>query len=71
VLETLPPSRLFETVGSGAGTALYLTRDVFVRRFAPDLPTARAEALWAAQRGAAPAAFATPSTVAAWRTIPR
>jgi pimeloyl-ACP methyl ester carboxylesterase len=70
VLATLPPSRLFETVGSGAGTALYLKRDVFVRRFAPDLPPARAEALWAAQRGAAPAAFATPSTAAAWRTIP-
>jgi pimeloyl-ACP methyl ester carboxylesterase len=70
VLETLSPSRLFKTVGTGAGTQLYLTHDVFVRRFANDLPRARADTLWAAQRGAAPAAFATPSTAAAWQTIP-
>jgi pimeloyl-ACP methyl ester carboxylesterase len=70
VLATLPPSRLFKTVGTGAGTQLYLTRDVFVHHFANDLPRARADALRAAQRGAAPAAFSTPSTAAAWRTIP-
>jgi pimeloyl-ACP methyl ester carboxylesterase len=70
VLSTQPASQLFETVGTGAASQLYLQRDVFVRHFASDLPRARAGALWAAQRGASPAAFATPSTVAAWKTIP-
>lgn len=70
VLETMAPSRLFQTVGSGPGTELYLTRETFVSHFAADLPLARAEALWAAQRGASPDAFATRSLAAAWRAIP-
>ena len=49
---------------------LYLRENIFIHNFASDLPRAEAERLWASQRGASAAAFGTPSTTAAWKTIP-
>ena len=70
VLDTLPASRLFQMVGSGSATQLYLQPDVFRTDFASDLPRGQASDLWARQRGASPNAFASRSRAAAWRTIP-
>lgn len=70
VLDTLPASRLFQMVGSGSATQLYLQPDVFRTDFASDLPRGQASDLWALQRGASPNAFASRSRAAAWRTIP-
>ncbi|MGO8951007.1 MAG: alpha/beta hydrolase [Ktedonobacterales bacterium] len=68
------PNTLFDSVpypGAPSGdTDLYLKESVFLQSFAQDLPTATAEALWASQRPAAMLAFTTPSSAAAWQTIP-
>jgi pimeloyl-ACP methyl ester carboxylesterase len=68
------PAQLFTTTsipGAPAGDSeLYLNEDIFVRNFANDLPRSQAQELWASQRGAAQAAFDTPSKTAAWKTIP-
>jgi pimeloyl-ACP methyl ester carboxylesterase len=68
------PAELYFTTsypGAPAGASeLYLKENIFIRYFANDLPRAEAERLWASQRGASTAAFGTPSTVAAWKTIP-
>ncbi|HEY2265374.1 MAG TPA: alpha/beta hydrolase, partial [Streptosporangiaceae bacterium] len=68
------PAQLFTTAaipGAPAGDSeLYLNENIFVHHFANDLPPAQAEELWASQRGAAQAAFDTPSRTAAWKTIP-
>jgi pimeloyl-ACP methyl ester carboxylesterase len=68
------PAQLFTTAaipGAPAGDSeLYLNENIFVHHFANDLPPAQAEELWASQRGAAQAAFDTPSKTAAWKTIP-
>lgn len=71
VLNRLPEDQLFDKVPApGGATDLYLRQDVFVRDFANDLPADQATELWATQRTAATAAFDTPATKAAWRTIP-
>jgi pimeloyl-ACP methyl ester carboxylesterase len=74
ILKKYSPGQLFFTTsypGAPAGASeLYLKEDIFVRNFASDLPRAKAERLWASQRGAATAAFDTPSRFAAWKTIP-
>jgi pimeloyl-ACP methyl ester carboxylesterase len=68
------PDTLYDSVpipGAPAGdTDLYLKETVFLQSFAPDLPTATAQRLWASQRPAALSAFMTPSAAAAWQTIP-
>jgi pimeloyl-ACP methyl ester carboxylesterase len=68
------PEALFDSVaypGAPTGdTDLYLKENVFLQSFAQDLPTATAKALWASQRPAAMSAFTTPSSAAAWQTIP-
>jgi pimeloyl-ACP methyl ester carboxylesterase len=57
--------------GAPAGAMqLYLKESIFVHNFAPDLPARTDERLWATQRPAATAAFDTPSSAAAWKTIP-
>lgn len=57
--------------GAPAGAQeLYLNENVFLQHFGNDLPANKAEELWATQRGASTAAFTTPSTAAAWETIP-
>lgn len=74
VLKTLPDTQLFDRLpdpGGPPGAAeLYLKRTVFLDHFGDDLPAAVANGLWASQRGASTAAFDTPATKAAWRTIP-
>ena len=74
ILSKDTPAQLFTTAsipGAPAGDAeLYLNENIFVRNFASDLPRPEAEELWASQRGAAQAAFDTPSRTAAWKTIP-
>jgi pimeloyl-ACP methyl ester carboxylesterase len=74
VLIKKKPAELFFTTAtpnspSGA-PELYLKEDIFIHNFAGDLPRAGARVLWASQRGASMAAFTTPSTAAAWKTIP-
>lgn len=68
------PSQLYFTTSypgaPGGASELYLKENVFVNYFAGDLPRSRARLLWASQRGASTAAFTTPSTAAAWKTIP-
>lgn len=68
------PDSLYDTVhdsSAGAGAEmLYLQQKVFVDSFASSVPRERATRLWATQRAASTAAFATPSTAAAWATIP-
>jgi pimeloyl-ACP methyl ester carboxylesterase len=74
VLNKLTPAQLFFSTtypGAPAGAReLYLKEDIFVRDFANSLPASQARLLWAEQRGASTAAFATPSRAAAWRTVP-
>jgi pimeloyl-ACP methyl ester carboxylesterase len=74
VLATDTPAQLFFTTqypGAPAGASeLYLKENIFIHNFANDLPTGEAERLWASQRGASTVAFDTPSTAAAWKTIP-
>ena len=69
-----PPATWSDSVpyaGAPAGAVeLYLKETVFLRNFAPDLPARTDRRLWASQRPAATAAFDTPSTAAAWKTIP-
>jgi pimeloyl-ACP methyl ester carboxylesterase len=68
------PATLFDSVPYAGGPAgavqYYLKENVFLHKFAPDLPAHIAEELWATQRPAATAAFDTPSAAAAWKTIP-
>jgi pimeloyl-ACP methyl ester carboxylesterase len=68
------PDTLYDPVpypGAPTGdTDLYLKEKVFLRSFAPDLPTRTAELLWASQRPATTSAFMTRSSAAAWQTIP-
>jgi pimeloyl-ACP methyl ester carboxylesterase len=68
------PETLYDPVpypGAPAGdTDLYLKEKVFLRSFAPDLPTRTAEMLWARQRPATTSAFMTRSAAAAWQAIP-
>ena len=72
VLMKKKPAELFYATAepnSGA-PELYLKESIFIHNFASDLPPAKAKVLWASQRGTATAALATPSMVAAWKTIP-
>jgi len=66
------PAELFYTTAAPSSGApeLYLKEGIFVRNFANDLPKTKARVLWASQRGASMAVFSTPSTAAAWKTIP-
>ena len=74
VLTKMTPAQLFFTTtypNAPAGASeLYLKENIFIHNFASDLPRSEAERLWASQRGASTAAFDTPSTTAAWKTIP-
>ena len=74
VLKQRPETELFDKLpypGAPAGAMdLYLKKDVFLQHFANDLPTDVATRLWATQRTASTEAFDTPSTHAAWKTIP-
>jgi len=72
VLKQRPESELFDKLpGTSAGTSdLYLKEDIFVHNFGNDLPADTAKRLWAAQRTASTAAFDTPATQAAWKSIP-
>lgn len=74
VLHRMKPSELFFTTANpgapGGASELYLKESIFIKYFASDLPVSQAEVLWASQRGAATAAFTTPSARAAWKTIP-
>lgn len=69
-----PPETLFDNVpyaNAPEGTTnLYLKQDIFVKKFAQDLPARQSINLWATQRAASMAAFDTPSKYAAWKTIP-
>ncbi|MFF3752712.1 alpha/beta fold hydrolase [Streptomyces sp. NPDC002018] len=69
-----PAATLFDSVpyaNAPAGvTNLYLKKDIFLKKFAQDLPVQQATDLWATQRAASMAAFDTPSAYAAWKTIP-
>jgi pimeloyl-ACP methyl ester carboxylesterase len=73
-LNKAPADALFDTVsdpGAPSGAkSLYLKKSVFIHSFGPDLPRRTAVRLWAEQRAASTAAFTTPSTAAAWKTIP-
>jgi pimeloyl-ACP methyl ester carboxylesterase len=68
------PSQLYFTTsypGAPRGASeLYLKENVFINYFAGDLPRSQARLLWASQRGTSTAAFTTPATAAAWKTIP-
>jgi pimeloyl-ACP methyl ester carboxylesterase len=68
------PETLYDVVpaaGAPAGDQLlYLKEGVFLQSFAPDLPAQTAHMLWASQGPAAMSAFTTPSSAAAWQTIP-
>ena len=74
VLTVRPKDQLFDTLpypGAPAGASdIYLKQDIFLRHFGNDLPPERARQLWATQRPVSSNAFDTPSTYAAWRTIP-
>jgi pimeloyl-ACP methyl ester carboxylesterase len=74
VLKQKPESELFGKLPvSGAPATvsdLYLKKDIFIHNFANDLPVETATRLWATQRTASTAAFETPATQAAWKTIP-
>jgi pimeloyl-ACP methyl ester carboxylesterase len=74
VLKQKPESELFDklpVVGApNTVSNLYLKEDIFVHNFGSDLPVEAATRLWATQRVASTAAFETPATQAAWKTIP-
>ncbi len=74
VMTKMKPADLFFTTAnptsSSGAPELYLKESIFVHNFAGDLPQAEAKVLWGSQRGASMAAFTTPSTAAAWKTIP-
>jgi len=74
VLKQKPEADLFDKLpvpGAPAGTFdLYLKKDIFVHNFGGDLPADTATRLWATQRVASTAAFETPATQAAWKSIP-
>ena len=72
VLKQRPETDLFDKLpGTPAGTSdLYLKEDIFVHNFGNDLPAETAKRLWATQRTASTAAFETPATQAAWKSIP-
>jgi len=73
-LKQKPESELFGKLPiSGAPATvsdLYLKKDIFIHNFANDLPVETTTRLWATQRTASTAAFETPATQAAWKTIP-
>ena len=68
------PETLYDLVpesGEPAGdTDLYLKERVFRQSFGPDLSRQTTRVLWASQSPAAMDAFTTPSSAAAWKTIP-
>ena len=71
VMITMRPAELFNITTAPTGTAeLYLKESIFIHHFASDLPPNKAHVLWASQRGTSTAALTTPSTAAAWKTIP-
>lgn len=74
VLKQKPESELFDKLPSPSAVPgtfdLYLKQDIFVHNFGDDLPADTATRLWATQRSASTAAFDTPATQAAWKTIP-
>jgi pimeloyl-ACP methyl ester carboxylesterase len=72
VLKQRPETDLFDKLPvTPAGTSdLYLKEDIFVHNFGNDLPAETAKRLWATQRTASTAAFDTPATEAAWKSIP-
>jgi pimeloyl-ACP methyl ester carboxylesterase len=74
VLKQKPEGELFDKLPvPGAPPTvsnLYLKKDIFVHNFGNDLPEDTATRLWATQRVASTAAFDTPATQAAWKTIP-
>ena len=74
VLTKMKPAELFFTTAnptsSSGAPELYLKEGIYLHNFASDLPRTEARVLWASQRGASMAAFTTPSTAAAWKTIP-
>ena len=74
VLRQRPESELFDKLpspGAPPGVLeLYLNKDIFIHNFGNDLPADVATKLWATQRVASTAAFDTPATQAAWKTIP-
>lgn len=69
-----PANTLFDSVPYANApegvTNLYLKKDIFLKKFAQDLPVQQAADLWASQRAASMAVFDTPSAYAAWKTIP-
>jgi pimeloyl-ACP methyl ester carboxylesterase len=71
---TLPDDQLYDVLPNPDATEgsadLLLKENVFVDRFASDLPRAQATRLWATQRATSTAALKTPNTAAAWKTIP-
>jgi pimeloyl-ACP methyl ester carboxylesterase len=74
ILNRMNSSQLFFTTtypgAPGGASELYLRETIFLKYFASDVPAGQARLLWASQRGAATAAFTTPSIHAAWKTIP-
>jgi pimeloyl-ACP methyl ester carboxylesterase len=73
-LNKKPDDQLYDHVSYPGAPAdasyAYLKKDVFEQSFGSDLPTERADELWATQRTVSTAAFSTPATAAAWKTIP-
>jgi pimeloyl-ACP methyl ester carboxylesterase len=74
IMNRKKPSQLFLTTtypgAPGGASEVYLKENIFVKYFGSDLPASEARLLWASQRGASTQAFTTPSTRAAWKTIP-
>ncbi|MER5597333.1 alpha/beta hydrolase [Streptomyces sp. NPDC002265] len=74
VLTKGSPADLYEAVpypnAPPNASALYLKENVFVSKFASNLPRDQAVGLWATQRAATTVAFNTPSKYAAWKSIP-
>jgi pimeloyl-ACP methyl ester carboxylesterase len=71
-IATHPASELFEQVpGAPDGTEnLILTENTYLNYFASNLPNAQARSLWASQTVASTGALYSPSTSAAWQTLP-
>jgi pimeloyl-ACP methyl ester carboxylesterase len=63
-------TRSFPMPGGGTGTDAYIDPAEFHQVFAADLPLATTNLMAATQRPVTVAALATPSGVAAWKTIP-
>jgi pimeloyl-ACP methyl ester carboxylesterase len=71
---TLADDQLYDVVptsdAADGSVDLLLKENVFRDRFASDLAPAQATQLWATQRATSTAALKTPTTEAAWKTIP-